>query len=65
MRHPPNASESASMTPRGPFGSSRRAIVRILGHNRSPGRRRPLSIEADAKLHTAHIRHAAFRPELY
>lgn len=65
MRQPTNASESASMTRRGHFGSSRRAIARILGHNRSTGRRRPLSIEADAKLQTAHIRHAAFRPELY
>ena len=65
MSHHPATSESVSITPKGLFGSPWRATVRILGHRRSNGRRRPLSIEADAKLRTAHIRHAAFRPELY
>ena len=40
-----------------------RSIARFFG--RETGRRRPVSIETDARLRAAHVRAAAFRPELY
>ena len=40
-----------------------RSIARLFG--REAGRRRPVSIETDAKLRAAHVRAASFRPELY
>ena len=43
--------------------AARRAVARFFHLDTS--RRRPKSIEADAKLHASHVRPAPFRPELY
>jgi hypothetical protein len=64
MRHPagitPNPTESGA---RPGFGHG--VLGRLLGHTRDTGRRRPASLEFEAKLHATHVRPAAFRPELY
>lgn len=44
---------------------TRWALGRFIGHSRSTGRRRPQSIEIDAKLQSAHVRPGAFRAEQY
>jgi hypothetical protein len=65
LKHPaditiPNPTESGA---RPSLGHG--VLGRFLGHTRDTGRKRPESVEIDAKLHSTHVRPAAFRPELY
>ena len=57
--------ETTATTPADTIASTGkiRSIARRFG--REAGRRRPVSIETDAKLRAAHVRAAGFRAELY
>jgi hypothetical protein len=64
MRNPaginaPHPSESGARP-----SPTRRAFGRFIGHSRNTGRRRPQSIEIDARLQATHVRPGAFRSEL-
>lgn len=65
MRNPTGAATPSPSETKPRPGASSRALGRFLGHPRSTGRRRPQSIELDAKLQVTHVRPAPLRPDLY